>query len=443
MGAARTTVQRAIDPLRRPAFRWYFAARLTSVVGAATAPLALAFAVLDLTDDPGALGAVLASATLPMLGFLLVGGVLADRLPRTALMQVAHVVQGAAQATAATLVVTGRAEVWHLAALGAVGGTATAAALPALRSVVPQLVPRAQLQEANLLLSVTRGAVAVAGPSLAALLVVTTGPGWALAVDAVAALLAAALLTRVPLPAVVHDRAAARGVRGVLGELAAGRRELAHLRWFWTVVGVFAVLNAVQALTWTTLGPPLALRTVGERGWGLALSALALGLLLGAVALLGVRLRRPLLVGMLAIAVTGLPILALGADPRVVPLVATAFLAGVGVEVYTLGWHLALQENVPEQLLSRAYSWDQLGSYAAIPAGQLLAGPLASTFGVRPTIVAGGVLYVVLALAVLGSREVRTLQRAPADPAPDPTPDDPAPGVTLPAAPGTTAAPAS
>lgn len=221
----------------------------------------------------------------------------------------------------------------------------------------------------------------------------------------------------------------------MLGELAEGRRALAHLRWFWIVVAVLAALNALQAMTWTTLGPPLALETVGERGWGLALSALALGLLVGAVTLLGVRLRRPLLVGMLAIAATGLPILALGADPRLVPLVAAAFVGGVGVEVYTLGWHLALQENVPEHLLARAYSWDQLGSYAAIPAGQLLAGPAAALLGGRTTILAGGLVYVALALAALASPAVRGLERAPL---PTPTPG---PAGLSPPAPNDSAAP--
>jgi MFS family permease len=410
MGARVTA--RVTAPLRRRPFAWYFAARLVSVAGTAMAPIALAFAVLDITDTPGALGRVLASFSVPMLVFLLVGGVLSDRLPRIAVMRVSHLVQGITQTLAAALVISGEARVWQLMLLGAVSGTATALAMPALRSVVPQLVPPDDLQQANLLLSVTRGAVAVAGPSVAALLVVGAGPGWALAVDAATALTAAVLLGRVG----VVRRVEAAPRTGLWRDLGDGWRQLGSIPWFWIVVIAFAAMNAIQAGAWTTLGPVLAKDTIGERGWGLALSGLALGLLVGAIALMGVPLRRPLLVGMIAIAATGTPILVLGIDPRVIPLVAATFVAGVGVEVFTLGWHLAIQENVPEHLLSRAYSWDQLGSFAVLPVGQLAAGPLAATFGLRQVITVGGIVYVGLALATLLSPAVRGVTREPVTP---------------------------
>jgi MFS family permease len=70
-----------------------------------------------------------------------------------------------------------------------------------------------------------------------------------------------------------------------------------------------------------------------------------------------------------------------------------------------------MQEHVPEDLLSRAYSYDALGSFVAIPIGQLLFGPLGAVFGVANVILIGGLAYIAIALLTLTSRAVRTLDR--------------------------------
>ena len=108
--------------------------------------VALAFAVLEITDSATALGQVLAAHFIPMVLFLLWGGVIADRFPRTLVIQVSNVVSGLSQGAIALLVITGQAEIWMLVVLGAVNGLMSAMAFPALASLLPQLVPRGQLQ---------------------------------------------------------------------------------------------------------------------------------------------------------------------------------------------------------------------------------------------------------------------------------------------------------
>ncbi len=68
--------------------------------------------------------------------------------------------------------------------------------------------------------------------------------------------------------------------------------------------------------------------------------------------------------------------LALGVDPVLAVAILGALLAGIGIEVFGLGWSLAMQEHVPDEMLSRAYSYDALGSFVAIPVGQLAFGPI-------------------------------------------------------------------
>jgi MFS family permease len=107
---------------------------------------------------------------------------------------------------------------------------------------------------------------------------------------------------------------------------------------------------------------------------------------------------------------TALPMLVLGTDPQVVPLVLLAFAAGAGMEVFGIGWTTALQEHVPEEVLSRVFAYDALGSFVAIPVGQLLAGPLAQWLGAPEVAVAGGVLLALVTAATLLSPSVRDLE---------------------------------
>lgn len=399
----------ALAPLRERNFRLYFASRIVNLMGALMAPVALAFAVLQISDSPTALGVVLAAHSIPMVVFLLVGGVLADRFGRTLVIQTSNVVAGLSQLAIATLVITGEAQIWHVVLLTAVNGVAAAAALPALAGVLPQLVPRAQLQPANVLVSMAGGGLAVVGPTVSSLLVVGVGPGWALGVDGVTYLGAAALLSRIRLPRPV--RAAGSSA---LVDLREGWTYFRTTPWLWVVVLAFSMICAVHQGGFFTLGPALAKGSaLGERGWGLILSAEALGLLVAGLVLLRVRLERPLFWGMLGTAAYGAPLIALGLTDDLGIALLAALGAGAGIGVFELAWNLAMQENVPPDMLSRAFSYDALGSFAAIPLGQLLAGPLAVAFGLQRVMLVAGLLLTAVALLTLLSRSVRDLPREP------------------------------
>lgn len=398
----------SIVPLSDRRFRFFFASRAVNIWGTTMAPVALAFAVLSIEDNASALGQVLAARSIPMVLFLLLGGVIADRLSRRLVIQVSNAVAVLSQATAAALVITGHAELWHLVVIEAVNGTAAAASLPAMEGMVPQLVPRSQLQQANALLSMVRGALFAIGPTTAALLVVTVGPGWALAVDAATWLVALALLT----PVTVPHRASNAGA-GVVQDLREGWALFRSTTWLWVVVLAFGALNAIIAGAWHTLGPAVAKDTIGITGWGYVLSAQAIGLILTGLVLLRVSIRYPLRAGMLGCLFFAAPLLMLGLDPDLVPLAIGMFVAGAGIEVFGLGWSLAMQEKIPEDMLSRAYSYDMLGSMVAIPVGQLAVGPLAAWLGDRPVLVASGIAYGAICLLTLASPAVRNLKREP------------------------------
>jgi MFS family permease len=404
-----TSFSGSLAPLRHDNFRWYFIASTVNTAGSTMAGVSLAFAVLSITDSASSLGLVLAAETVPTVLFLLFGGVVADRLPLTLVLRVGMLVLGLTQGAAAALVITGAAEIWMLMALAFVNGTTLAVTFPAMASIMPQLVPPELLQQANALQSFARGALRIIGPTIAALLVVGVGAGWGLAFDAATWLAAAAILVKVALP----PRPPREVRTSTFDDLREGWTYVRRTTWLWVVVLAFGALNAIHAGAWFTLGPARAKETIGAGGWGLVLSAESLGLIVTAFVLLRRALRRPLLSGMLGIATLSIPIVALGLAPHLALLMGCAFVAGAGTEVFSMGWTLAMQEHVPPEMLSRAYSYDALGSFVAIPLGELAFGPLGSAFGYTDVLVVSGILYLLVCLLTLSSRSVRDLRRVP------------------------------
>src|SRR6266516_4044840 len=154
----------------RGPFRLLFWGQALSVVGDRITPVAIAFAVLGLGSVTD-LGIVMAASGVPFALFALAGGVLADRVGRRRGMLASDVLRTISQAVVAVLLLTGHAEVWMLAALSFVYGTAAAVFMPALIGLIPQTVRAARLQEANALLSLSRSIANIAGPALAGVLV--------------------------------------------------------------------------------------------------------------------------------------------------------------------------------------------------------------------------------------------------------------------------------
>ena len=87
-------------------------------------------------------------------------------------------------------------------------------------------------------------------------------------------------------------------------------------------------------------------------------------------------------------------------------------VSGAGMEIFSLGWNLAMQENIAEDMLARAYSYDALGSFVAMPIGQLAYGPLGEAFGYEPVLITSGVVYLGICVLTLSVRPVRVLPRA-------------------------------
>ena len=393
--------------LRQRDFFNLFLGQAASTIGDRIVFVALALYVTEI-GSPTDVGIVLAAATLPLVGFLLIGGVWADRLPRNEVMIVTDLVRFGLHAALAALIFTDAVEIWHIVVIEALFGTAEAFFRPAYTGLVPQTVPEEMIQDAKAAGSTVETVAEFAGPALATALVLGLGAGWAFALDAVTFLVSAFFLTRVR----TRERGAPPERQPMLEELREGYAEVRSRAWIWVTVVAFAVALLLSFGPWTTLGPTIAEDEYGGSGvFGLLAAAMGAGTMLGA--LLGFRWRPlyPMRVGFLFTlpwpAVTAA--FALGAPlVLLVPLFAAA---GVGLALFGIWWDTALAERVPPHTLSRVSAYDWMGSLALLPLGYLLAGPLGEALGSSLVLGVGSLLATLVLAAGLVVRETWTLRR--------------------------------
>src|SRR3954469_16322435 len=407
---------RSLEVLREREYRQFFLGQAVSLLGDGMVNVALAFAVLDLTGSASALGLVLAARMLPLVGFLLVGGVMADRLPRRTVMIAADLVRVASQGAIAALLIAGVAQVWQLAALSAVTGSATAFFNPASTGLMPAVVSPARLQQANALRGLAMAAGQIAGPALAGILVAGAGAGWALAVDAATFAVSIGFLVRLRVPAM--ERLV---VRSILADLREGWDTFRSLTWLWTFVAAATIGNLVSAPPGGP-GPLVAKESLGgATAWALIVSALGVGSLAGGVLALHVQPRRPMLTATLPLFLFAAPLAMLALEVPAVYIAAVSLLSGAGLMVSNTIWETTLQRHVPPAALSRVSSYDWFGSLAFQPIGFAIWGPVAEVAGVSSALWAAFALQMLTVIALLLVPNIRHLRAGPPEIAPTAT----------------------
>ncbi|MFJ6673244.1 MFS transporter [Actinosynnema sp. NPDC091369] len=396
---------RLLPPLLRdPAFRWYFLARTSSHLGDGMIAVALLFGALRLGASPTDVGLVLLAGRLPVVVFTLVGGVVGDLLPRRAVMLAADLVRCASQGLTAVLLLTGTAALWHLAALQAVAGTATAFFTPAAAGLVADVVP-ARRGQANALVNAAQNAVTLVAPVVSAALVATIGAGVSFAVDAVTFAVSATALVAMRVP----DRAVPRR-SGPLAALRHGWRDFRSRPWLPATAIQIAVINGACISPFLVLGPIIADRRLGgPLAWAFIGNGYAVGALLGSAIALRWKPRRPLRVAVV-IPVALAPLLVLLAAGAPVPVLAAAAVpAGVQAAVYAVLTETARQVHVPADLVARATGLSAVVGLAAAPVGMALAGPAAERVGADAVLLVGALVAVLSVPLALAVRSVRHL----------------------------------
>ncbi len=391
-------------------FRLLLADRVLAPASFAFSLVGVSFAVLDQTDGSTAkLSYVLAAQIAPSLVFLLLGGVIADRIAPQKVIIAANIMMAIGEATFGILVLTSHPALWQMIALESLTGTGMAIFYPASQALVPRIVPPALLQEASAISRLAMNGAQMGGAVLAGLFIAAigrSGPGWALATCGTG------LLGTVPLLLSIRVRAQERACEAsMLRELREGWSEFRSHTWLWVIVAQFSVVLMAWYGAFSVLGPAVARTHLGgPAAWGAITGAESLGLIVGGLVSLRFSPRRPMLFVVLIGASIAISPLALAMLWPLPAICLSSFALGVALEIMMIQWTVALARNIPPAKLARVSSYDALGSVMAMPVGAVIAGPVAAWAGVSVTQYwAAGLIVLASALALI-PRDIRHLR---------------------------------
>ncbi|WP_328940423.1 MFS transporter [Streptomyces sp. NBC_00250] len=405
--AAKTPAPPPRSVLRDPAFLRLWAGTTASGLATWALPFVLGLAVLHRDLGAAGLGLVLAARTVGFLAAVAVGGVLADRHSRRAVVLWSALAAGAAAPLLAAGLGRSLALMTFAAALA---GAGQGACRPAFQALTAETVEPGRRQQANAAMTMAVRGSTLAGPALTALL--------AAFLDVRTLLLGIGLLWLVAALAPGNGTAVAAegdaesagepaphaGTRpGFRAEFLEGIREARRHPWFLAGLGA---LVAVIALGYsaTSVALPLISRDRYGTEWVLAaaMTAYTVGALGGALVIARWRPRSQgwaALAGLGTYAVAPLSLM-LPVHPAVV--VAAYAVAGIGIELFNVPWFTATQREVAPDKLARVSSLDFLVSYGLAPVGLALIAPAIEHFGVTAVLAAcAGACFLVPAAAAL------------------------------------------
>lgn len=389
-------------------FRLLFAGRAISYVGTYLAPIAVAFAVLDLGGGATAVGLSFAAWTLAQVSMLAVGGVIGDRFPRRTVMIGSDLASTAVRVTMGVLLVTGQAEVWELVVLQGLGGAAVAFYNPTFYGLVREIVPTDQLQRANSLLALARYAAFPLGAATGGAIVALVGSGTALIFDGATYATSALLLC------LVHVRSIAHAGAGFLRELREGWGAFVEQQWVWVVCLWISLYFVLTYAPFFVLGPYIAKHSMNGAGsWAAVVTGEGVGSLLGSLAGLRARFRRPLVAVGWIFMPTAVQSVLLAFHAPVYLLAPAAMFAGFGFACGSVVWDTQLQKAVPPEKLARVAAYGWMSAMVFLPAGYALAGPIASVVGMREYLLFGAVWLVVSTAFVYRLPSIRNVTDSP------------------------------
>ena len=392
-------------------FRLLWIGQTVSAIGDQIFPVAIAFKIIDAGGTRTDLGMVLVGRSLAMVLFLAVGGVYADRMPRTRIMIGSDLARFVAVLGLA--LTPADVPVAVLAVMTFLIGGGEAFFRPAYGAVVPSVVPKDRLHEANAFTSISLKTSMILGPALGAAIVGLAGAQWALGIDAVTFLVSMVLLLRIAEPPRAARAERRSGVREALDGLQAVRER----PWVAAIL-LMATLHLMLAIApMMVLEPFIAEeRLGGKNAYAGLIIAFAAGGLAGAVGCTRFVPRKPGIWALCGLLPHTPLFLALAWSDSFALIAALAFVAGVGLEPFQIWWSSALQRDIPPELLARVVSLDWLVSLGLMPLGMALAGPASERFGTPAVMVVGAVVMAVTTVAVMpvpGVADLRTPQGPP------------------------------
>jgi DHA3 family tetracycline resistance protein-like MFS transporter len=394
-------------------FAFLWSGQTISRLGDSFYRIALSWWVLEKTGSALAMGTINIASMIPMLLFMLFGGVIVDRLPRQWVMFWADLLRGVMVAGVAILAALNLLTVWEIFIVSALFGLVSSFFEPAYIAVFPQLNAKEDLPSANSLTTVSREITGIVGPSVAALLVASGGTPVTFGLDALSFFISAGALVpllhaKIPLPLPPETTSKPN----VWEDILVGLRTVLASPWLWVTISVAASANMMEAGAISTSLPFLIKDAwhMDVKSMGFLYSAISVGAVITAL-IMGhwKKLRKRGPVAFLAWFIIGLGIMVLGLQKNFVVSLIVATIIGAGSTTFGLIWTNSMQELVPPNLLGRVSSIDYLGSFALIPIGYAVAGWATDLYGPAVVFVVCGILVSAFALLALAHPAIRRM----------------------------------
>jgi MFS family permease len=408
----RPWLHRVAGALTHRNFRLVWFAALGSTIGTWMQNFAQSWLVFDLTQSNFYKGVDDFLAQLPILLFMLIGGVVADRYDRRKLLTGSQYVQALSAFTLAALLFTGHVQVWHIFALSFITGCGQSFGGPAYQSMIPSLVPRRDLPNAIALNSTQFNLSRVLGP-VAGNVVLALGAAWCFALNGLSFFIVVIALTMLHLPPVVPP-----ANRQALGdELRSGLSYVRNDKVMLTLT-VLVFIATFLAMPILTLLPAFATTVLASGGGTPAgrLSALmasqGLGAILGALVIGSLGRFRHMGTVLLGVQIMlGLMLAIFASSTTFYVSLALLFVCGTfSMAMFSISFSL-VQLTVPDALRGRVVSIYMVALRGGWPIGGLVAGALADRFSAPHVLATNGLILSVLAGGLLISGKAKTLRQ--------------------------------
>jgi len=377
-------------------FRWLWSADLVSKVGDATTVLVLPLiAIVVLGSSPIEVGLIGAAQLAPAILFGLPAGALVDRLGRRRpVMIAADLGRAISLGSIPGAYLLGVLSIGQLYLVAAVNATLASFFDVASSALVPGLVGRANLVEANAKLALGRSAAEVSGPAIGGSLIGLVGAPFAVVFDAASFVASATGLSRVRHPEVDQGAMPSPARRSLRMDVAAGVRYVIDQPYVRAVVATAFIANLSRTVALTVL-LIYAVRTIGlsAAAVGIAFAIGNLGFFAGA--LTATRFTRRLTIGRAMIVSVlcfgpGMTLVALAPAALLLPAIGgMAFLNTFGVATHGVNQISLRQSVTPPELLARVSAVTRLVITGALPAGATIGGVLGSVVGLHAALLVG------------------------------------------------------
>jgi DHA3 family tetracycline resistance protein-like MFS transporter len=411
--------------LKHRPFALLWTGQTTSRLGDGLHRIALAWWVLEKTGSAAAMGTVLVLSQIPLLLFLLVGGIVGDRFPRIRIMFISDVLSGLVVTFIAVFSWLDVLQIWHIYIASLIFGFVEAFFFPAYQAIIPQLIPADMLTSANSLNGLSQRMTGIVGPAIGAVLVAAGGTPLAFGLDALSFFISALFVFPLLRGNLIETRSMEKApekpgksksiketIKQGIDELREGFNVIIAIPWIWVTILIYGFVNMTEASPRAVAMPFLIKNDLGADValLGIFGTIFSVGFVVGAI-LLGQfkRLRKRGFIGYLTPLTQGILLLFFGFKFPIPVLIGSMFVYGFSYSVFGLIWNNTLQEMVPHEMLGRVYSIDALGSFIFLPIGFALAGWATDLVGAPTVFLVGGFSTIALALLGLSHPAIRNL----------------------------------